>query len=375
MSEEIKNYVKIRHSGAIIINNAILCDGEDKGGMDFGKNITCYSHIHDDHMNYRGLADRLAVGPVYCTKDTKELAAALHKESIDVINDRENFYGLDWPDKKEFEINGEKIELSFKQCNHILGSASILFKNLTANKSILYTSDFATLTGTHIEKDVDILILDATHAEHSESQQFLEIVEAKKTTIKKVKELIEESEGRGERPRINIHAHRGTMQKVMYWLRGEIDESIKFVSSKMDANLARVYSSAGNECGIINDELEVLDEYFANYKAFIHFLPWSSMPTACETQAPPIPSIVIGSKTNTTTVSPTGMYTINLKEHATVEEIKEYVERTNPKHIVIDNSSRIPNPNNAKWLSEKINEMPKNYKITLSPENHPNLNE
>jgi len=374
MSEDINNYVKIRAHGAIIINNGILCDGEDKGGMDFGKNVTCYSHIHDDHMHYRGLSDRLAVGPVYCTKHTKQLAAALHKESIDVISDRVNFLGLDWPDKEIIEINGEEIEISFKKCNHILGSASILFKNLKTGKSILYSSDFASLIGTHIEKDVDILILDATHGEHSQSQQFLEIIEAKNAIIKKVKEIIKEAEGRSERPRMNIHAHRGTMQKVMYWLRSEVDESIKFIASKMDVNLARVYSDVGNECGVIEDEDEVLEEYFATHKAFIHFIPWSNMSTACETISPIIPQIRIGSVTSTTTISPTQMYTINLKEHATIEEILEYVKETNPKHIVMDNSSRVENSNNAKWLADQIRNMSGNYKVTLSPETHPNAN-
>ena len=176
MSEEISEYVKIRGHGTIVIGDSILCDGEDIGGMDFGKNITCYSHIHDDHLSQKGLADRLGVphSQVFCTEITKKLASALHWEKIDTIGERENFTGLPYapPSQvKRLQVNDKIIEISFKKCNHILGSAEILFK--INGKSILYAGDFASIIGTHVEKDVDILILDATHGQHSESQDFL----------------------------------------------------------------------------------------------------------------------------------------------------------------------------------------------------------
>ena len=42
--------VKVRPWGTIVIEDAILCDGKNYYGMDDGKSITCYTHIHDDHI-------------------------------------------------------------------------------------------------------------------------------------------------------------------------------------------------------------------------------------------------------------------------------------------------------------------------------------
>ena len=66
------------------------------------------------------------------------------------------------------------------------------------------------------------------------------------------------------------------------------------------------------------------------------------------------------------------MYFINLKEHAAVDEVLEYVKQTNPKHVIIDNSSRVGNPDNSKWLAEKIKNL--GFDVTLSPKNHPRSN-
>ena len=41
----------------------------------------------------------------------------------------------------------------------------------------------------------------------------------------------------------------------------------------------------------------------------------------------------------------------------------KYVEMTDPKHVIIDNSSRPDNPNNAEWLGNKIRKFGKEQKL------------
>ena len=63
------------------------------------------------------------------------------------------------------------------------------------------------------------------------------------------------------------------------------------------------------------------------------------------------------------------MYHINLKEHATIPEILDYVEETKPKNIIIDNSIRVENPDNASYLGDKIRKI--HDSVILLPEKHP----
>ena len=362
--KELSKNVDIRPYGTIVIADSILCDGDDPFGQDIGKNLTCYSHIHDDHI--KGLDDRLGVShsQVYSTEITKRLASALYQRDTEWIKDRQNYSGLEYNDQVDINAN---LRISFKICHHILGSASIL---VNANKnSILYSSDFM-LKGTHVEKDVDYLILDATHGAHSENQEFEDVVPSKRKLVKLVREIIADAEGKGDPPRINIHAHRGTMQLAMSWLRDEINVDTKFLTNRKDLNVARIYSEYGHECGDLYDEDIQLEKFFRSAQSFVHFLPINEMPTECEVIEPIIPSIRIGASTNTDIANPEKMHRINLKEHATVLEVKEYVKLCNPKHVIIDNSARVPNSDNASFLGNEIRLL--GYDVTLLPEKHPN---
>ena len=84
------------------------------------------------------------------------------------------------------------------------------------------------------------------------------------------------------------------------------------------------------------------------------------------------PTIRIGSATTTNTENPEGMYQINLKEHASIPEVLEYVDETKPKNVIIDNSVRVDNPENASYLANKVRKVCDN--VILSPEKHPNVN-
>ena len=366
---ELSKLARVRPDGTIVMHDEILCDGADPHGFEVGKNITCYSHIHDDHI--KGLDDRLGApdSRVYSTEDTKKLASALFQFDSEWINERTNYEGREFgkAHAKTVETNSKSFEISFLQSHHILGSAQILVRG---NKnSVLYSSDFL-LKGTveHVEKNVDCLILDATHGEHSERQDFDEPKDARIKVIKKVKEEVEKARDNGDPPRMNVQAHRGTIQLVMSWIREHVDLDTRFVTNRKDMNVARIYSDMGHECGVVEDEDYKIDKFFRN-QSFIHFLPFMSMKPECEI-IDPLPSFRVGSTSNTDVENPEGMYRINLKEHATVPEVMEYVRECNPKHVVIDNSSRTK-PNNAVYLSHKIKDL--GFNVSLSPESNPGL--
>jgi len=357
-NEFINKIAKIRPWGTLVIEDSILCDGKNFYGMDDGKNISCYTHIHSDHLN--GLEDALgrSNSHVFATDITKNFSSALFMQDTEWIKERTNYYGLKF---NEVAYVGF-FEISFKKAHHILGSGQLLVRH--QNHSILYSSDFI-LEGTHFEKDVDYLILDTTHGKHSESQDFDDTLESKKKIIAKTKEIMEDS-----KKQLNIHASRGTLQLVMSWIRDEVDESIPFLAKKKDANLAKAYTIYGHRCGKIEDDDQNFRKYFENEHPYIRFLV-NPVETSCEIIEPIIPSIRVGSSSMTNLVTDSRMYIVNLKEHATVSDVCKYVNKINPKHIILDNSSRVANPENASYLHEILTK--EGFTVSLSPEKHPKL--
>ena len=147
----LSKFINIRRNGTIVLANSILCDGNDEGGMDFGKNITCYTHSHADHL--RGLDERLGVpnAEVYCSAATQKIASAIYQTSgTAMLHERTNFYDLDIPETVSLDVPNSgfsSVKLSLKKCHHILGSASVLVE--ADDSSIFYAGDFLK-EGTHV---------------------------------------------------------------------------------------------------------------------------------------------------------------------------------------------------------------------------------
>ena len=354
----------VRPWSTIIIKDKILCDSyRDSYDLDTGKQISCFTHIHEDHIS--GLEDALGREFVLSTNETKELASALLKGDSDAdwVRERTNYYGLK-PGRKK-SIDG--TDISFRKANHILGSAQLLVRG--QNESVLYSSDFM-LEGTDCEiDDVDYLILDSTHGEFSKRQEFESMLEGKKKIIGKAKQEL----STGLRQLI-IHANRGTMQKVMSWLRKEFDD-IPFLAPLAEKNIADVYTKSAFPCGDVEDWDEKGPTYVKLGHPLIRFLPINSI-QQCQLVEPITPSIRVGASIASNLSQPEGMYVVNLQEHATVNEILDYLNKIKPKHIIIDNSIRIQNPANAQSLYDILNkkQLGWNPSVKLSPKIHPRTN-
>ena len=333
----------VRPWSTIVVKNKILCDSfRDSNDLDTEKQISCFTHIHEDHIS--GLEDALGRKFVLSTNETKELASALLKGDSDAdwVRERTNYYGLKLGQKKSFD----GTDVSFRKANHILGSAQLLVRG--QNESVLYSSDFM-LEGTDCEIDEDYLILDSTHGEFSKRQEFESMLEGKKKIIDKAKQEL----STGLRQLI-IHANRGTMQKVMSWLRKEFDDDIPFLAPRIEKNIADVYTKFHFPCGDVEDWEEAGEAYVKNGHPFIRFLPINSI-QQCQLVEPIIHSIRVGASISSNLSQPEGMYVVNLQEHATVNEIFDYLNMIKPKHIIIDNSIRIQNPANAQSLYDILN--------------------
>lgn len=354
----IEKIAKIRPWGTIVIDDSITCDGGNPHGSEDDKHIACYTHIHDDHID--GLEDALGRtrSRVYATEETVTLSSALLKKDYEWIKDRKNYFPLEYNETKP---DGD-YDITFKKVNHILGSGQLLVRK--KNLSVLYSSDFMS-PGTDTDIDVKYLILDATHGEHSTKQKFDEVREGKNNIINKAKEIMD-----GKKKQLNIHASRGTLQRVMSWLRKEFDDDYPFLANEIDSNLAEGYTISGHPCGKIENDDKNFLKYFESDHPYIRFLS-SKIEPVCELTVPSIPSIRVGSSSATSLQNNSNMFIVNLKEHASVEEIQSYVKEISPEHIIVDNSKRTQNPDNATYLKGILEG--DGFTISLSPEIHPYL--
>ena len=50
MLDNLQKIVNIRPWGTIILFDKIICDGPNQNGAEDGKKISCFTHIHDDHI-------------------------------------------------------------------------------------------------------------------------------------------------------------------------------------------------------------------------------------------------------------------------------------------------------------------------------------
>ena len=361
MTDDLKKIANIRPWGTIIIFDEIICDGPNLYGSEDGKKISCFTHIHDDHI--KGLDGVLGGvnAKVYATDETKQLASSLFAENgVEWMKDRSNFTGL----KPREVVSVDKFQINFENTNHILGSAQLIVRK--NEQSVCYSSDFM-LKYTTIPKDIRYLILDTTHGEHSESQTFDTPNNSKKMVIEKVREIMN-----SPNKQVNIHASRGTLQMAMSWLQEEF-RHVPFFASAKDTSIARKYSALGNNCGPISvDKEENFHPVFRENEPFIRFLA-TKKNSECELVEPRVASIKIGATTSTSLESDSGMFLVNLQEHATIEETIEYAKEVSPEHIILDNSKRINGRDNATYLEKKLRG--EGFSVSRSPSTHPDYSE
>lgn len=355
----VDDFVKIRPFGGIVIFNSILCDGEDKH-ID-QSSIFCYTHIHTDHII--GFEDALSKPntTVLTTEITKKLISTLKGKGFVAL--KNNFYGLDYNEIKKID----DFEISFRKANHILGSGELLVRGPIG--SVLYSSDFM-LKGTDTNiKDVDVLVLDANHGSEDIPQDFLEPSEARK----KMNEILQREIGVRSR-QVNIRAHVGTLQKIMAWCDSACQKHVPFFANAKDISISDVYrEEMGDFREIKSDKSNEFYEISKFEHPYVHFLRLSAPLEPCETQDPMVTSIHFsdGRYNYDHTNDYARIAGINLKEHASLLEILEYVDTIKPKMVVVDNGpARLGNPKNAIDLSKTIQKK-LGIKAIYSPEKRP----
>lgn len=320
----------------IQIGNSIVVDGylPDK------KNAV-FTHFHHDHM--ARIDDALDYDKILVHQYTYDVAIALKRTRKFRKNLKPVNYGQTYTTKF-----GEDITLY--DADHILGSAQVHVK--VDNTRILYSGDF--LFPSADTPKCDILILDATHG----SPQF-EIPTDRGSVLRGLLKMVKEKLFDKTHPQsIIITADEGIMQEIMNFLDkgtqednifGDIpfiansdDIKIKNALYGIDSKFGRNFHDASSpeayhikkyksKCIVFTTKLEITDPYLQHMFHVIvdKYANFHNEPNISEHKKE---EIVQGKKETTT------MLRINLLSHSTYSGILDYVERNEPKVVLLDSS-------------------------------------
>ena len=211
--------VDVFESGAVRLGPKTVCDGYAR---DFPYRVQ--THIHDDHMNdfdkSKGLQD------LFMSPETRALLIAEYDADIEF---RDNIVPIEQGMKKELDDGSKLVILS---SGHMLGACQTAIE-LPHGVRCGYSGDFSWPLDQVIQ--VDELVVDSTYGSPASVRRYTQ-EEAESC-------LLEIVCGRLRHGSVHINAHRGTVERVLHVLGGEVGVPI-LASARLVREIA-VYQEHG----------------------------------------------------------------------------------------------------------------------------------
>jgi len=316
--DQILGYVDIDAvTKAIMLGRSITVDGFAR------RPIRVLTHAHSDHLV--GLKDSIIYSNhIIATPATLELVVELEyvPSRYKAIYKRKAI-GLDYYQTVEF--NREKIMLL--PSDHILGSAQVLVE--VDEYRLGYTGDFKLGGKTAVMKDLDVLVIEATYGHPDIRRVFKEDV------IDLVIDLV--IEGLRKYGKVAVYGYYGKLQEVMAILR-EYGISEPFVMNHRMYSVTKIAEKYGLNIGCYfrlgtQEAREVVDS--GRYIVFEHMVKAKRRRLDGT-----ILNLVLSGHEYNEPIRRVDQYTwlASFSDHADFDELMEYVERANPKFIVVDAS-------------------------------------
>lgn len=323
-----KALIRINDHGGISINKSIVIDGHE----DFHERIV--THVHSDHT--ARLTESIR-------RRQKIVGTPLTLEWLSVMtgfNDSSLLVPLNYD--QPYEV--EDLKIIFKKAIHIPGTAQVLVE-YEDNVTIGYTSDFKKVgKGTDVIQP-DILIIDAVYGHPSYVREFDDFIE----TI--LADLVNELLSKGP---VHLYAYYGKVQEVMQILR-ERGVIAPFILSHKQYLLSRIAEKYGMRFGeyfhvnsregmdVIRSGWYVYLTHSTNYPRFkennkvshVTLSGWEFMK----------PYRKIGSNS----------YLVAFSDHSDFKGLAEYVERSKPKLLVVNDVRSSQGKAFADYITSKLN--------------------
>lgn len=315
--------IDVTAGGAVILGPDCCCDGFLRD-----RKVRVQTHIHYDHMegfdSSKGYQQIVLSAPSYDIL-IQDLNADLPYRS--------NVVGVS--SGSEVEVNSTKVTL--KSSGHMLGGVQVAV-TLSEGSRVGYSSDFSWPLDDVI--NVDALVVDSTYgnprsvrhySQGACEDRFLELVKA-----------------RLRLGPIDLIAHRGTLQRALQLLTGEIDCPI--VCSERVADRVSVYRKHGYVIGSLTlhsalpegDGGRCIRVYGTGDKRPVDSDGRTRIKLSAYCTRPDDPIAEI---------SPTA-YSVALSDHADFNGTLEYIAATGAQYVVTDNSRG----GNAVHLAREVRE-------------------
>lgn len=308
----MKYPVDVTMSGAVSLGRDVVCDGFLRAPK-----ARVQTHIHSDHM--RSFDSSKGYQEILLSESTRQLICLERNAELPY---RSNIIAL--PNGEPYRIGTSTVTLLAS--GHMLGSVQVAV-DLENGARVGYSGDFQWPLDPVIK--VDALVVDSTYGSpdsirrYSQGQceaQFLELV---------LRQL-----ARGP---VHIIAHRGTLQRALQALSGEVDCSI-LGSSRLCAEL-EIYRKFGYAIGLVlTCESEEAKEVVLSGR-FIRCYGTGDQRPADIVEGTTIKlSAFFARPDDPVTEYSERAYGVALSNHADFKGTLEYIRATGAEFVVTDNS-------------------------------------
>ncbi len=328
MSHEEK-FASITGDGAILLGNLFCCDGHS-----YERNHFAFSHMHSDHV--QKLSKCLYNGQVFLSKPTRDLLEAINNENYgsdarSTIK-KSQIKVLDYNTSQIVKGNGTNERITFYQSEHVLGASQIEVVTEKGLK-LVYSGD---ITSEDIPpKMIHTLVIDPVHG-HPKYEKHSNPESVERRFIDKIEEIIH---GSNAQP-IVIHAHQGKLQEIVSLISShdEFNSYPQHVSAK-DMRVLNVYKKYGFKIGdnILDTKSNEAEKQRDSDWPYIQYISSFTRKTyEINGKAHSIfllDSLPSGEQMDDSDPCSTKFATT---AHADYQNIIKYVERADPKYVIID---------------------------------------
>lgn len=221
----VRPRVDVFDNGAVRLGANLTCDGYAEG-FDF----RVQTHVHDDHMGDFNRSKGLQY--IFMSKETKALLISEFNADLEY---RDNIISLDWGLERELE---DGTKLTFIRSGHMLGSAQVVVEHPDGFRCG-YSGDFSWPINDVIQ--VDELVIDSTYGSPASVREYTQ-GEAES----RLQEIVCQRLRRGS---VHIHAHRGTIERVLHVL--STNTGVPILGSKRLISEISVYQENGFALGSV----------------------------------------------------------------------------------------------------------------------------
>ena len=304
--------VDVTSSGAVLLGDHVVCDG-------FQRDRACrvQTHVHDDHM--RDFERSKGLQTLYMSEATRSLLIAEFNADLEY---RENIVPLSHGGT--FECAGGYLTLL--SSGHMLGAVQVALETPTGGR-IGYSGDFHWPVDDVIQ--VDALVVDGTYGSEASIRKYSQ--EQAETSFL---QLVYEKLGRGS---VHIKAHRGTVQRALQVLSGNI--GIPLIASTRLCREIAVYQQFGCAVGDLTLATSAEGQEVLKGTKYVRFYSKGDRVPVDLTEGAKIVLTAFMNKTSDPVIEYSDRgYSVAFSNHADFNGTLEYILATGAKGVVTDNT-------------------------------------